>query len=124
MWMIQRGQQLRFPSEAGASVGFAGERRRKDFESYVSLQPCIARAVHLPHATFTELPFDAVWTDACPGRQRRELRFPGQQHTGLDGRPVQERAGMITEKAAGAVVCGDERSKFLFQLRVAGAGVP
>jgi hypothetical protein len=48
MRVIQGGQEFRFPSQARAPLGIAGERLRQDFYCNVSLQARIAYAVTSP----------------------------------------------------------------------------
>ena len=64
MRVIQRGQEFRFPSEARAPVGIAGERLRQDFNCNVSFQPRIARAIHLAHPASAEGRDDFVRTES------------------------------------------------------------
>ena len=62
VWMIQRRQDLRFPSETGQTVGVGRERVRKDLQRDVAIERRVARAVDLAHAAHAEQFGDLVRT--------------------------------------------------------------
>jgi hypothetical protein len=60
--MIQRGEEPRFPLEAGEPIGVRRERSRQDLEGHVATELLVAGAIHLPHSTFAKQPADSVHT--------------------------------------------------------------
>jgi hypothetical protein len=52
VWMIERGEDLRFAMTARAPVGIGGERIRQDFQRDVATEFGIAGAIHLTHSAF------------------------------------------------------------------------
>jgi hypothetical protein len=47
--MIQRRQYLRFALEAREAIGIGGKRLGQHFDGHVTIQPRVARAIHLSH---------------------------------------------------------------------------
>ena len=53
IWMIQRGEDLCFPSETGKPIRIVRERFRQHLERHIAAQLHIARAIHFAHAART-----------------------------------------------------------------------
>jgi hypothetical protein len=68
MRMIERGEQLRLAFEARDAFAIGRHRRGKDLDRDVTLQPRVARAVHLTHASGTKCTEDLVGAQASTSR--------------------------------------------------------
>ena len=68
--VIERCEHLGFAGEAGQALGVLGEVLRQDLDGDVAVEPGVARAVDLPHASLTELGGDLVRTESRAGGQR------------------------------------------------------
>ena len=97
--MVERGEQLRFPLEAGEPVGIARDGRGQQLEGDRALEPRVARPVHLAHAPRAEESFDRVRPEAnAGGEAHREapkqgetgaiLQEPGRAPTGVQAEPL------------------------------------
>jgi hypothetical protein len=72
--MVQRRQHLRFALQAREPIGIAGKRFRQDLDRHLSLQPGVARAIHLTHAAAAERLGDFVGAEGCPALQAHRMR--------------------------------------------------
>jgi hypothetical protein len=73
--VIQGGQDLRFPLEAGEPVGVPGDGLGQDLDGHVALQLRVRGPVDLAHAAGADLRGDLIGTDTAAGCQRHRRRF-------------------------------------------------
>jgi hypothetical protein len=66
--MIERGEDSGFAIEAGQTIGVSGERLWQDLEGDVAVQPRVAGAIDLTHATGADRLDYFVRTEARTGR--------------------------------------------------------
>src|SRR5271154_6324290 len=64
--MIQRGDGLRLLLEAPQSLGIAGESSRQNLNRNVTVEPRVARPIHLAHAARSDCRYDFVRPEFCP----------------------------------------------------------
>src|SRR2546428_12535795 len=79
MRMIERGEALRFASEAGDPIGIVKKALGQEFERDVATELRVARLVHLAHAARPDGREDLVRTetDACrEGHGRGRMILP------------------------------------------------
>ena len=69
VWMVERGENLRFAPEAGHSFGILRNGRRQDLDSGVAVQPRVACAVHLAHSAFTKRADHLIGADSRADRE-------------------------------------------------------
>ena len=67
--MVQRGEDLCFPLEAGKSIGVVGEGLGQHLDRDVAIELRIARAIDLPHAALADRRSDFVDAEARAGCQ-------------------------------------------------------
>ncbi len=67
--VVERREKLCFTSEPGDALGVAGELRRKDLDRDIPIQPGVARAIDLAHATLAEGADDLVRAELLAGRE-------------------------------------------------------
>ena len=70
VWIIQRGQQVRFTIEPGEAVATAGERVGQDFQRHQAAERGIAGAIDLSHAARTQRRDDFVRAETRARRER------------------------------------------------------
>ena len=65
--MVQRGEHLGFPLEAGQAVGVGRKRLGQYLERHVAVELRVAGLIHLTHVAFADLGSDAVGAErgAC-----------------------------------------------------------
>ena len=68
-WVVQRGEDFRFSLKARAPVSVNGQSRRQDLDGDLTFQLGVGRAIHLAHATFTDLGSDLVDAEAGAGSE-------------------------------------------------------
>jgi hypothetical protein len=76
VWMIERSECTRFAFERRQAGGIGGKRVRKNFDRYITPEPCIVRAVDLAHAADTKQGVDAVDAEASTDQRGRLSRSP------------------------------------------------
>src|SRR5688572_18611767 len=79
--MIERCEHARFAFETHQSSGIGGDRRRNYLDRDVATQSCVARAIHLAHATRAEKREDFVAANARASRQWHFCRLYGAAST-------------------------------------------
>jgi hypothetical protein len=62
--VIERGEQLRFASEAGEAVGITRYRTEKNLDRHVAIKLRVVSAVDLAHSTGSKKGEDLVGTEA------------------------------------------------------------
>ena len=65
--MVERGEDLGFPLEAGQAVGVRRERLGQHLERHVAVEFRVAGLPDLAHAAFTDLGGDGVRADGSAG---------------------------------------------------------
>jgi hypothetical protein len=65
--MIQRGDGARLLLESPRSVRIRGEAVRKNLDRHIAAEPCIAGAIHLPHATRAEGDVNEIGAEPSTG---------------------------------------------------------
>jgi hypothetical protein len=76
--MIEGSERPRFSLEASAAIALGGERLGEDLDGDVSIEPPIARSIHLSHSAHPDLGCDFVRTEASAGTEshaRESARF-------------------------------------------------
>jgi hypothetical protein len=76
--MVEGGEHPCFALEAGDAVAIGGERLGEDLDGDVSIEPPIARSIHLSHSAHPDLGCDFVRTEASAGTEshaRESARF-------------------------------------------------
>ena len=68
--VIEPARRLRLLLEAPQPVGVGGEQRRQHLDRDLALEPLVARAVHLSHASRADRREDLVGTELGAGAQR------------------------------------------------------
>jgi hypothetical protein len=66
-WMAEGRQQLRLTLEARQPIGIVSQMFRQDLERDTSIQPSIARAIHLAHAAGAERRHDLEGPEPAAG---------------------------------------------------------
>src|SRR6185369_6205639 len=74
--MVQGGEQLRLPLEAGAPLGILRESGGEHLDRHVPPQAGVAGAVHLAHAPRPELAGDLVGAEALAGHPAESSSGP------------------------------------------------
>ena len=69
--VVERGEDFSFALKASEPIGIAGEMLRQNLQGNVALQPGVAGAIHLAHATDAQSSEDFI----------RPQMFTGQRHT-------------------------------------------
>jgi hypothetical protein len=72
--MIQRGENLRFPLEAGEAIRIKGEIVREDLEGDIPAQRGVARFPDLAHAAGPDGRLDLIRAEANAGPERHRLK--------------------------------------------------
>jgi hypothetical protein len=67
--VIERGEQLRFTTEAADAASMCGESAGENLQRNVATEPCIARAIDLAHSAGADRPNDLVNTNPCSARE-------------------------------------------------------
>ena len=71
VWMIERGEYLRFSAEARKPIRIARERLRQDLQRHIAVELRVFGAIHLAHAAGTDGRGDFVNAEAavsCEGQ--------------------------------------------------------
>ena len=74
--MVQRGEQLRLALEAGEAVWIDSEEFGQDLQRDVAIEPRVARAIHLAHATRADQGDDFVGAEPGAGGYRHRRGVP------------------------------------------------
>src|SRR5215471_17135566 len=74
VWMVERGEHLRFATEPGDAFGIVRERGGQDLQRDVTTELGVLRAVDLAHAT---------GTDGSDDFERAQLRSWYERHYGV-----------------------------------------
>jgi hypothetical protein len=111
MRVVQRREELCLPFEAREAIDVAGERLGQDLDRDIALELRVASAIHLPHATRTDVRNDFVGADAVAGREgqgrveytrghhSRSPRTRARELSGTGSRvTVQERQRLLIER--------------------------
>jgi hypothetical protein len=72
--VVQSGQDLRFPLEAGEAIGIVGEGIRQNLDRHVAIEFRISGLVDFAHAAGAEGGEDFVRTEASAGSERQGVR--------------------------------------------------
>ena len=75
--MIERREHLRLALEPRDAIGIGREDIGKNLDRDVAVQPRIARAIHLAHATGPDGGEDFIWPETNAGRERHCLKSGG-----------------------------------------------
>ena len=100
VWVIQRGEHLRFALEPRRAVGVECPRLRQDFDRHLAPELRVPRAVHFAHAAGTERGLDLVRAEASAADKTHFFSPACQLRTTVIGAVVAPSppAGTFTRK--------------------------
>jgi hypothetical protein len=65
VWIVERGEDLRFTPEPREPIGIVGDERWQHFQRDVTVELGVVSAVDLAHAARADERIDRVRSDAC-----------------------------------------------------------
>jgi len=86
--MVQGGEELRLPPEAGEALGVAADGLGQDLDRYLAAELLVGGAIDLPHPTLAEQCRDPVVGQSAADQDARIYRHPRRAESPGMARPV------------------------------------